>query len=293
MKTYPKHLVETEWLEQHQDDPKLRIFECTVNNMMNSDPVQSKTRPFVFETDRANYIEKHIPGAGYIDILADLSDVASDLPMMRPSAEQFTAAMEKYGISNDSFVVLYSTPGQWAARVWWLMRSFGFDNVVILNGGLSKWTAEGRAISNELCTYAPGSFTATPQPATFVGKNDVLAALDDAETTLINALPAIMHTGEGGGVFGRKGHISGSTNVPFGSLHDPDTDAYLPAVELEHIFDSVGASNANRIILYCGAGIGSTNLAFVLNMLGHDNVAVYDASLSEWGIDASLPMEIG
>ena len=213
--------------------------------------------------------------------------------MMRPSTEQFIAAMEKYGISNDSLVVLYSTPGQWASRVWWLMRSFGFDNAVILSGGLPKWTAEGRAVSNEPCTYAPGSFTATPRPEAFVGKDDVLAAIDDDGTVLINALPAMMHTGEGGGVFGRKGHISGSTNVPFGSMHDPDTDAYLPAVQLAHIFDSVGASNANRVILYCGAGIGSTNLAFALNMLGHDNVTVYDASLSEWGNNASLPMEIG
>jgi len=85
----PEYLVETEWLEQHLDDPNIRIFECTVNNKMNLDPVRGKTHPFAFEADHANYNEKHIPGAGYIDILGDLSDPSSDLPMMRPSEQQF------------------------------------------------------------------------------------------------------------------------------------------------------------------------------------------------------------
>jgi len=289
----PEYLVETEWLEQHLDDPNIRIFECTVNNKMNLDPVRGKTHPFAFEADHANYNEKHIPGAGYIDILADLSDPSSDLPMMAPSEKQFTDAMEKYGISNDSLVVLYSTPGQWSSRVWWMLRSFGFDKAVLLSGGLPKWIAEGRPVSNAPCTYSPGKFTAKARPGAFVGKEDVMGGINDEGTILINALPAMMHTGEGGGVFGRKGHIPGSVNVPFGILHDPDTDAYHPTAKLKEIFDAVGANITNRIILYCGAGIGSTNAAFALTMLGYDNVTVYDASLSEWGNDESLPMAIG
>lgn len=295
----PEYLVDTDWLEQHLDDPNIRIFDCTVNNAMNPDPVRGKTHPFVFETDRANYNEKHIPGAGYIDVLGDLSDPLSDLPMMAPSGQQFAAAMESYGISSDSFistdslVVLYSTPGQWAARAWWLLRSFGFNNAVILSGGLPKWIAEGRPVSSEACTYERGKFKAKARPGTFVSKDDVLSAIDDVETLIINSLPAMMHTGEGGGVFGRKGHISGSVNVPFGALHDPDTDAYLSADKLKSIFDEVDAGDAERIILYCGAGIGSANDAFALTMLGYENVAVYDASLSEWGNDESLPMEVG
>lgn len=289
----PEYLVETDWLERHLEDPGLRIFDCTVNNAMNPDPVRGKAHPFLFENDRANYNEKHIPGAGYIDILGNLSDMSSSFPMMAPSERQFADAMEKYGIGADSLVVLYSTPGQWAARVWWMLRSFGFDNAVILSGGLPKWIAEGRPVSNEACTYAPGKFTAKPRPGGFVGKDDVLAAINDEEVLIINALPAMMHTGEGGGVFGRRGHISGSVNVPFGALHDPDTDAYLPHDKLKDVFDAMDVGNAKRIIVYCGAGIGSTNDAFAMTMLGYDNVAVYDASLSEWGNDESLPMDIG
>ncbi len=290
---HPQYLVETEWLERHLEDSNLRIFECTVNNEMNPDPVRSKTHPFAFESDHANYHEKHIPGAGYIDILGDLSDTSSDLPMMAPSEQQFADAMEKYGISNDSCVVLYSTPGQWSSRVWWMLRSFGFDNAVLLSGGLPKWIAEGRPVSNEPCTYLPGKFTAKTRLGAFVGKGDVLAGIDEESTVIINALPAMMHTGEGGGVFGRKGRIPGSVNVPFGALHDPETGAYHPTAKLHKIFDTVGASTANRIILYCGAGIGSTNAAFALTMLGYDNITVYDASLSEWGNDETLPIEIG
>lgn len=289
----PEYLVETDWLEQHLDHPNLRIFECTVNNAMNPDPVRGKTHPFVFENDRTNYNGKHIPGAGYIDILGDLSNTSSDFPMMAPSEKQFAEAMEKYGVSNDNLVVLYSTPGQWAARTWWMLRSFGFDNTVILSGGLPKWTAEGRPVSNEASTYSQGKFTAKARPGAFVGKEDVLAAINDKDALIINALPAMMHTGEGGGVFGRKGHISRSVNVPFGALHDPDTDAYLPTDKLRQVFDAVNAGDAKRIIVYCGAGIGSTNDAFALSMLGYENVSIYDASLSEWGNDETLPMEMG
>ena len=288
-----KYLVETDWLAQHLNDSNLRIFDCTVNNLMNTDPLLAKSRPFVFKDDRVNYEDKHIPGAGYIDILGDLSDPFSDLPMMAPSEQQFRDAMEKYGISNDNLVVLYSAPGQWAARVWWMLRSFGFDNAVILSGGLSKWSAEGRSVSNEACGYAPGKFTIEARPGIFVKKDDVLGAINDEDTLIINALPAIMHTGDGGGVFGRKGHISGSVNVPFGALHDPDTDAYLSNDKLKGVFDGVGADSAKRTILYCGAGIGSSNVAFALTMLGYENAAVYDASLSEWGNDDTLPMDVG
>jgi len=289
----PKYLVDTDWLEQNLSDPNLRIFECTVNNAMNPDPVQGKTHPFVFSDDRANYNNKHVPGAGYIDILADLSDPASDLPMMVPSSEQFAKAMAGYGISSDNLVVLYSTPGQWAARVWWMLRSFGFENAVILSGGLPKWISEGRPVSSEVSTYEKGNFAAKQRPGAFVGKEEVLAAIDDKDTVIINALPAMMHSGQGGGVFGRKGRITGSVNVPFGTLHDPDTDAYLPIEQIRKTFDAVNVGDAKQIILYCGAGIGSSNDAFGLAMLGYDNISIYDASLFEWGNDSTLPMEEG
>ena len=127
----------------------------------------------------------------------------------------------------------------------------------------------------------------------FVGKDEVLAAIGDRGVRLVNALPPPIFAGSGGPVFGRKGRIADSVNVPFGSLHDPDTGAYLPADQLRDKFDAVHVDSADRIIAYCGSGIAASSDAFALALLGYDNVAVYDASMSEWGYDESLPMEAG
>ncbi|NQV21308.1 MAG: sulfurtransferase [Rhodospirillales bacterium] len=286
--------VETDWLAQHLDDPDLRVFDCTVIAGPNPDLEKAKTRPFAFQSGRPNYDQGHIPGAGFFDILSELSDASSELPLMVPPAPQFADAMARYGIGDNTRVVLYSTAEpMWAARGWWMLRAFGFDNAVVLNGGWAKWRAEGRPVSDLPCKYPRGQFTVRPRPDVFVGKAEVLAAIDDQGACIINALPPAMHTGSGGPVFGRKGRIAGSVNVPVGSLHDPDTGAYLPLDTLQEVFDTVQAGDADRIITYCGGGIASSNDAFVLVMLGHDNVAVYDGSMFEWGDDPSLPMETG
>lgn len=290
----PEYLVETDWLEQQLDAPDLRVFDCTVNVVQNPDPVQRQQFPFVYQSGRLNFEQSHISCAGYIDIPGELSDMSSSLPLMLPSEEQFVQAMSNYGIDDNTRVVLYSTSEpNWAARVWWMLRAFGFDNVTILNGGWAKWMAEARPVSNEACTYAPGQFSARPRPEVFVGKHEVLAAINDDDVRIINALPSPMHTGTSEVVFGRKGRIAGSVNVPFVSLHDPDTGSYLPADLLREKFDTVNANKARRIISYCGGGIASANNAFMLTLLGYDNVAVYDGSMLEWGNDASLPMDMG
>lgn len=287
-----EYLVETDWLEQHLNDPDLRVFDCTVNAGPNPDPELVNMFPFTFESGRAHFDEEHIPRAGFIDILSKLSDKSSKLPLMMPSKQQFVEAISQYGIGGDTRVVLYSTSEpMWAARVWWMLHAFGFDNASILNGGWAKWIAVGRQVSNQACAYLPGQFTARLRPGAFVGKDDVLAAIGNDDVRILNALPPKMHAGTGGPVFGRKGRIAGSVNVPSGSLHDPDTGNYLPVDQLRKIFDAVHAGDAGQIITYCGGGVASSNNAFALSLLGYDNVAVYDASMFEWGNDASLPME--
>lgn len=291
---HPEYLVETDWLEQSLDMADLRVFDCTVNVMPNPDPVLGQKFPFAYQGGRAHFDQEHIPRAGFIDIPGELSDPSSGLPLMLPSAEQFVEIMSNHGVSDDTRVVLYSsTEPNWAARVWWMLRAFGFDNVAILNGGMAKWRVEGRPISNQACTYEPGRFTTQPRPGAFVGKDEVLAAIGDDEVRIINALPSPIHTGSSDVVFGRKGRIAGSVNVPFGSLHDPDTGSYLPADQLHKKFEAVFTSEVERIITYCGGGIASANSAFTLALLGYDNIAVYDASMLEWGNDESLPMEMG
>ncbi len=289
---YSKYLVETDWLEQHLDDPRLRIFDCTVSARPNPD--EGAKLPFLFTNGITNYSEGHIPGAGFLDLLGNLSDKNSELPFLMPPEQQLARALSNAGIDQNTDVILYGTTDPiWAARVWWMLHSIGFDNAAILNGGWQKWSAEGRPISTQACTYPAGKFTAHPRSDCFVGRDEVLATIGKAEVCTINALPTMMYTGEGGPVFGRKGRIAGSVNVPFASLHDPDTGTYLPVDQLQEKFQAVGVGDAEQIIVYCGSGIAASNDAFALALLGYENVAVYDESLAEWGYDSSLPMEAG
>ena len=146
-----------------------------MNVVQNPDPGSSSTqhRPFNFESGRSNFDKAHIPSAGFIDVPGDLSDQSSSLPLMMPPEEQLVESMRTYGINNDSHVVLYGcTEPNWAARVWWMLRSLGFDKVSILNGGWAKWQREGRPESNQPCTYARSNFSAQPRTGTFANKDE-------------------------------------------------------------------------------------------------------------------------
>ncbi|NQU61269.1 MAG: sulfurtransferase [Rhodospirillales bacterium] len=288
-----KYLVETDWLAQNLDDASLRVFDCTVNFVPNPDAQPGKEPPFMFESGRANFDAGHIPGAGFIDVMEDISDKSSALPLMMPPAEEFVQVLSKLGVDNKSRVVLYSTASpMWAARVWWMLQAVGFESA-ILNGGWDKWTAEVHPVSTNPCKYFPGFLTVKSVKRIFAEKEDVLSAINDDNACIINALPPEMHNGTGDVVFGRKGRIAGSINVPMGKLHDPDTGVYLPVGQLREIFDAVDVDDADKIITYCGGGIASANNAFVLSMLGYKNVAVYDGSMFEWGNNEQLPMETG
>jgi thiosulfate/3-mercaptopyruvate sulfurtransferase len=181
----------------------------------------------------------------------------------------------------------------WAARVWWMLRAFGFENAAVLNGGWKKWTLEGRPVATDDGARPPRTFVARPRPELIADKKAVLAGVGDRATCLVNALSEEQHRGTGGVTYGRAGRIAGSTNVVARDLVDPKTHAYLPADALRAKFAAAGALDAGRVITYCGGGIAASSDAFVLALLGKDDVAVYDASLSEWAADPSLPMETG
>jgi len=160
------------------------------------------------------------------------------------------------------------------------------------NGGFKKWTREGRPVTTGESTRPPRVFTARPRPELIADKAGVLAALGDDRACVLNALTEEQHGG-GGVAYGRPGRIAGSANVPARDLVDPETHAYLPAGVLRGKFAAAGALDAGRVITYCGGGIAASSDAFVLTLLGHDDVAVYDASLSEWAADPALPMATG
>jgi thiosulfate/3-mercaptopyruvate sulfurtransferase len=213
---------------------------------------------------------------------------------MMPPAAQFAEAMGRHGVGDGVRVVLYDRwVNMWAARVWWMLRAFGFDDAAVLDGGWKKWRLEGRPIGTDDGVRAPRPFIARPRPELFADKSGVLAALGQRGACVLNALTAEQHHGTGGVVYGRPGRIPGSVNVPARDLVDPKTHAYLPPEVLREKFAAVGALDAGRVITYCGGGIAASSDAFVLTLLGRDDVSVYDASLSEWATDQVLPMEQG
>ena len=280
-------LVETNWLEEHLNDTDLRLLDCRVLLL------PEESGGFRLESGRPNWEEGHIPGSGFVDFITDLSDPHSALPLMMPPADQFADAMTRAGVSADSRVILYDDfRNIWAARVWWMLRASGFDNAAVLNGGWHKWTQEGRPVSNRPAAPVRGQFVATPRPALMADKQEVLEAIQTPSSCLLNALTAEDHAGTGGMIqYPRPGRIASSENVSFYDLVDPQTHAYLPAEQLREKFEAVGATGAQHVITYCGAGIAASSEAFVLTLLGLEDVAVYDGSLMEWAADASLPME--
>ena len=285
---HPEYLAETGWLAGHLDDPDVLVFDCTTHLI----PDPKSTYQVV--PGRADFEQAHIPGAQFIDVQGDVSDSTQRLRFMAPGADAFAAAMRRFGVNASSRVVLYSAANVWwATRVWWLLRMFGFDNAAVLNGGLQKWRAENRAIeTGPARPHKPGDFTARGVRPLMVGRDVVLAAVGDGATCTINALSPGQHAGTGGNVYGRPGHIAGSVNLPAAHLLDPASNTFLPAATLRARFADVGALD-KRVITYCGGGIAASADALALVMLGHDNVVVYDASLSEWAPDPALPMQTG
>ena len=285
---HPEFLIETDALEHQLGDPALRIFDCTTNLI----PDPKTTYQAV--PARADFEKGHIPGAQFIDLQADLSDNGQRFRFMQPSAEAFAAAMSRFGVGEETRVVLYSTGSPWwATRVWWLLRVFGFDDAAVLNGGWQKWSREDRPIeTGPAKPQPPTRFVVREQRPLMVGKEEVLRAIGDGAVCTLNALLPQQHAGTGGNSYGRPGHIKGSVNLPAAHLLDPATNEFLPPVELRRRFEEVGTFG-KQAITYCGGGIAASADAFALVMLGHPDVKLYDASLSEWAIDPSLPMETG
>ena len=205
---------------------------------------------------------------------------------MAPSGVQFAEALGRHGVDDGTSVVVYDANNtMWAPRVWWLLRAFGFDNAAVLNGGWKKWQAEGRPVSTAMVERPSATFIAHPRPELFADKDDVLRELDNPNAAcLINTLGESSFKSE---------RIPSSINLPYMSLVDPDTGAYLPADMLRDKFAQEGILSRERVILYCGAGISATSDALILTLLGVSNIAVYDGSMQEWTADDKLPVQTG
>ena len=285
---FPSAIVNCEWLAENINNNNIRTFDCTTYlHYRDNDP----SLPYVVESGREQYEKSHIPNSSYIDLQSDLSDKDSPYRFTMPNLKVLSENFQKVGIGEGFHIVLYSRNGtQWSARIWWMLRSVGVDNVSILDGGFNEWTRLGLPTSDKILTFPKSNFNFKPRNEIFIDKEPVIKALEDKNTKILNSLTEDIHKGQNPR-YGRPGRIPNSLNIPFHKLLDPETGKFLGAEELLEIFQKNKISYENQIINYCGGGIAASLEAFVLYQLGYKNLKIYDNSLSEWAIDENLPME--
>ena len=274
------------------DQPSLRLFDCTT--YLEPAPAGGPV-PYFVVPGRHTFEAGHIPGADFLDLQGEFSDQTTELRFMMPAVAQLEAAFGRHGVSAESSVVLYSIgTAMWATRFWWMLKSLGFENLAVLDGGLDKWKAEGRAIETGAAKgYGPATFTAKPKPGFFVDKHETLTASADRNTVVVNALGPQFHKGLEPSRYGRPGRVPGSCNVSAATLLDPQTKAFLPLADAQAKFEAQGITRDKRVVAYCGGGISATIDLFLLDQLGYKNLTLYDGSMGEWARDASLPIETG
>jgi len=287
----PRSLITTEQLAVQLGQPGLRVYDCTT--YLEPMPAGSDT-PYTAVPGRHTFEDGHIPGADFLDLQGEFSDRSTHLRFMMPAVSQLEDAFGRHGLGSSSQVVLYSIgSSMWATRFWWMLRSLGFE-ALVLDGGFDKWQTEGRAVERGPASgYPPATFRAKPLPGLFVDKSAVQAANGDAATVVVNALGPQFHRGQEPGRYGRPGRIPGSVNVPAATLFDPASKTFVAPADAQAKFEQQGVTKDKTIVCYCGGGISATIDLFMLHQLGYEQLALYDASMGEWARDPSLPVETG
>lgn len=282
---HPEFLISAGELHRSIADPDLRVFDCAVYLYPQGQG------GYKIESGREQYAAGHIPGAGFIDLVADWADTQSELRFTLPSAGALQDAIGKSGIAPDQRVVLYSNGHlMWATRAWWLLKYAGHKNIAILNGNLGAWRTAGYALESGESVYPQTSFSAAHQPHHFVDTAQVEAGMHGAVCT-INSLSRALYEGTGDFFYERRGHIPGSKLVYFDTLLD--NEHFLPADQLRQVLNESDMLSAEKVITYCGGGIAATLDAFACVLCGQEQVAVYDGSMSEWVSDPDRPLTEG
>ncbi len=241
----------------------------------------------------AEYAAGHIPGAVFFDI-DDVSDHATSLPHMLPSAAAFEDRMSALGLNSSDRVVVYDGSGVnlSAPRAWWMLRIFGHERVAVLDGGLGKWRREGRPLESGKVTPRPGQFRAQFHPGAVRDLGTVRDNIRTGKEQLVDMRSRGRFLGsepeprEGL----RPGHVPGSINLPFTELVRPDGTLLAPD-ELRNKLAQSGLDLARPVIATCGSGTSACSLLLSLYSIGHTDAALYDGAWAEWGSRPDTPVE--
>ncbi len=272
----PDALVSTDWLAQHIDAPDVRVVDA------------SWYLPTEDRDPRAEYEAEHIPGAVFFDI-DEIADTSNPLPHMLPEPEKFASRARKLGLGDGNRIVVYNgAVSAGAFRAWWMFRTFGHDDVAVLDGGIAKWKAEGRPVSDMPPVPRERHFTARLNTMAVRELGQIQRIVERGNEQIIDARSyGRFHGLEPEPRDGLKGgHIPGSINIPTADLFDPANGTLLPAEEIKEILSEANVDLHKPVTTTCGSGITACVLALALYMLGHRGVAVYDGSWTEWGASA-------
>jgi thiosulfate/3-mercaptopyruvate sulfurtransferase len=279
----PGPLVSIQWLADHLGGDDLVVLDATARLV----PSPAGGLAWLSGYDD-HLLSGHVPGALFADLLEEFSDVTAPLPFTLPDAAQVAAGAAAIGRGADSTVVIYDNANsRFAARLWWLLRSYGLQNVAVLDGGLSAWRAAGLPVEQGHVTASVPAepFVPARQPGYWAERAEVEAVLDGtAAGALVCTLPAADFRGEGAG----RGHIPGSSNVPAAHLVERETNLLRSGDDLAERTAAVPSDEP--VILYCAAGILASLAALALVVRGHSDVRVYDGSLNEWAADPDAPL---
>lgn len=266
-------LVSAEWLAKHLTGSDIRILDCTWHH------------PSTNLDGRNQYRGRHLPGSVHFDI-DHIADPSSDLPHMLPSEADFAKKVGLLGVGDGDRVIVYDRlfGGSAAARVWWMFRVFGYDNVALLDGGFNQWVGAKLPAEMSPVRPEPKSFTARFRPELVRSRTQMKDNLASATEQVVDARGPNKFDGSQPDVFPFKklGHIPGAVNVPWADLVHGETGVLLDITSLRARFEAAGIDLAKPIVTTCASGITSCMDALALYLLGRTDIAVYDGSWAEW-----------